>query len=83
MKMTSDIFQEKALENCIETLVVKLLHATKDAALKVILHWERSFFRFALGNMGNYKFTLSSLYVIVTAGCKSGPYLPDNHGYSI
>ncbi|KAM0847779.1 hypothetical protein ACQ4PT_054812 [Festuca glaucescens] len=28
--------QEKALENCIETLVVKLLHATKDAALKVV-----------------------------------------------
>ncbi|XP_047080200.1 CLIP-associated protein-like [Lolium rigidum] len=28
--------QEKALENCIETLVVKLLHATKDASLKVV-----------------------------------------------
>uniref|UniRef100_A0ACD5YW68 Uncharacterized protein n=1 Tax=Avena sativa TaxID=4498 RepID=A0ACD5YW68_AVESA len=28
--------QEKALENCIETLVVKLLHATKDAVLKVV-----------------------------------------------
>ncbi|VAI51415.1 unnamed protein product [Triticum turgidum subsp. durum] len=28
--------QEKALENCIETLVVKLLHATKDSALKVV-----------------------------------------------
>uniref|UniRef100_A0ACD5ZE32 Uncharacterized protein n=1 Tax=Avena sativa TaxID=4498 RepID=A0ACD5ZE32_AVESA len=28
--------QEKALENCIETLVVKLLHATKDDVLKVV-----------------------------------------------
>uniref|UniRef100_A0A453Q1I3 TOG domain-containing protein n=3 Tax=Aegilops tauschii subsp. strangulata TaxID=200361 RepID=A0A453Q1I3_AEGTS len=28
--------KEKALENCIETLVVKLLHATKDSALKVV-----------------------------------------------
>ncbi|VAI62956.1 unnamed protein product [Triticum turgidum subsp. durum] len=28
--------QERALENCFETLVVKLLHATKDAALKVV-----------------------------------------------
>ncbi|XP_062221558.1 CLIP-associated protein-like isoform X2 [Phragmites australis] len=28
--------QRKAMENCIETLIVKLLHATKDAALKVV-----------------------------------------------
>uniref|UniRef100_A0A0E0CT26 TOG domain-containing protein n=1 Tax=Oryza meridionalis TaxID=40149 RepID=A0A0E0CT26_9ORYZ len=28
--------QRKAMENCIDTLIVKLLHATKDAALKVV-----------------------------------------------
>ena len=28
--------QRKAMESCIEILIVKLLHATKDAALKVI-----------------------------------------------
>jgi hypothetical protein len=28
--------QQKAMENCVELLVVKLLHATKDGALKVM-----------------------------------------------
>ena len=28
--------QRKAMESCVEILIVKLLHATKDAALKVI-----------------------------------------------
>uniref|UniRef100_A0A0E0NMT3 TOG domain-containing protein n=1 Tax=Oryza rufipogon TaxID=4529 RepID=A0A0E0NMT3_ORYRU len=28
--------QRKAMENCIDTLIVKLLHATKEAALKVV-----------------------------------------------
>ncbi|KAF0935386.1 hypothetical protein E2562_032657 [Oryza meyeriana var. granulata] len=28
--------QRKAMENCTDTLIVKLLHATKDAALKVV-----------------------------------------------
>lgn len=28
--------QRKAMENCVELLIVKLLHATKDGALKVI-----------------------------------------------
>jgi hypothetical protein len=28
--------QRKAMENCVELLIAKLLHATKDGALKVI-----------------------------------------------
>lgn len=43
------VFQRKAMENCMETLIVKLLHATKDAALKVLLHWQCSF-RFAFSD---------------------------------
>jgi hypothetical protein len=78
---SAHIFQEKALENCIETLVVKLLHATKDASLKVLMQCERSFF--GLHWLTTYKVTISSLYVIVIAGCKSGPCLPDKRGYSI